>query len=273
MSNMSSSPPPKPIVGKTPSWLIVVVMLAIVAFAWWQNNHAARSNAVIDNSGAVSLPDEDSPTLTEVVPENHVSSIADSKDSAGPDSKDDDPVGANKETSTAPKAPKSLRPSNLNLDQKASPNSPSDRGRLAGPLSGMRQKPSTASQPDNAKPEAPVGAEPSDKSDTLEKSEKTSHIIEKQTIRDLNGRIVYKGPIDLNPTLDRIERGEENRHRNDGTSFQNRENRLPRKPTGYYKEYVHPTKGESGPGPQRIIGKEGEVWYTPDHYKTFKKIK
>ena len=145
----------------------------------------------------------------------------------------------------------------------------------------MRQKSSTPtpappnpSPPESAKPASTPGARPADKSTPSEKLESTSLIIEKQTIRDLNGRIVYKGPIDLRPTLDRIERGEENRHRNDGTSFQNRENRLPRKPLGYYKEYVHPTKGEYGPGPQRvIIGKEGEAWYTPDHYKTFKKIK
>jgi len=94
-----------------------------------------------------------------------------------------------------------------------------------------------------------------------------------QSITNLNGKVVFRGTIDLKPTLDRIERGEANRHRNDGTTFQNREGRLPKKSSGYYKEYVHPTPGESGPGPQRIIlGKEGEIWYTPDHYKTFMEI-
>ncbi|UFI47588.1 ribonuclease domain-containing protein [Pseudomonas savastanoi] len=39
---------------------------------------------------------------------------------------------------------------------------------------------------------------------------------------------------------------------------------------GYYTEYVHPTPGIVGPGPQRIVvGKGGEMYYTADHYKTF----
>lgn len=95
-----------------------------------------------------------------------------------------------------------------------------------------------------------------------------------QTIRDQSGHVVFQGTIDLAPTMERIARGESNRHHNDGTTFQNREGRLPRKNSGYYKEYVHPTPGEHGPGPQRvIIGQAGEVWYTPDHYKTFQEIK
>ena len=98
--------------------------------------------------------------------------------------------------------------------------------------------------------------------------------IEDQTIRGLDGKIVFQGTIDLKPTLDRIERGGSNRHRNDGTTFQNREGRLPRKSSGYYKEYVHPTPHERGPGPQRVIvGRDGDIWYTPDHYKTFKRLK
>ncbi len=269
---MSNTPPlqsRKPPAGTFPSWLIVVVMLAIVAFAWWQNNHAAQTKTVFDNQGsAVIVPDEDLPTSTELAPDGDQSSNEDSQDSAKTESGN----------SVTP-VPKSLRPLNPNPDQKTNPVVPADKGRVTGPLSGMRQKPSTPtppnpSPPESAKPASTPAARPADKSTPSEKLESTSLIIEKQTIRDLNGRIVYKGPIDLRPTLDRIERGEENRHRNDGTSFQNRENRLPRKPLGYYKEYVHPTKGEYGPGPQRIIiGKEGEVWYTPDHYKTFKKIK
>lgn len=95
-----------------------------------------------------------------------------------------------------------------------------------------------------------------------------------QTIRDHDGRVVYRGAIDLHRTLDRIERGERNPHRNDGAVFQNRERRLPPKPAGYYREYVQPTPGVSGPGPQRVmIGQEGDVWYTPDHYQSFQRIK
>lgn len=115
-------------------------------------------------------------------------------------------------------------------------------------------------------------AEPSSHT-TAEKNDNLSYQVPNQSIRNLNGKVVFQGTIDLKPTLDRIERGDANRHKNDGTTFQNREGRLPKKASGYYKEYVHPTPGESGPGPQRIIlGKEGEIWYTPDHYKSFVQI-
>ena len=75
---------------------------------------------------------------------------------------------------------------------------------------------------------------------------------------------------ELRPTLDRINRGERFPHRNDGSIFGNREGRLPQRPYGYYREYVHPTPGVEGPGAQRlVIGQEGEIYYTPDHYRTF----
>ncbi len=82
------------------------------------------------------------------------------------------------------------------------------------------------------------------------------------------------GRTDLAPTLERIEKGIKHRHRNDGSVFGNRERRLPRQPRGYYHEYVHPTRGQRGPGAQRIIiGKKGEVYYTADHYKSFRRVK
>jgi guanyl-specific ribonuclease Sa len=70
------------------------------------------------------------------------------------------------------------------------------------------------------------------------------------------------------------ERGGQASHRNDGTTFQNRERRLPAKANGYYKEYVHPTPNSGGPGPQRVIvGRDGDIWYTPDHYKKFIRVR
>ena len=78
----------------------------------------------------------------------------------------------------------------------------------------------------------------------------------------------------IEKTLKRIENGEAHPHKNDGAIHQNREGLLPSKDPGYYKEYVHPTEGVKGAGLQRIVtGSGGEIYYTPDHYKTFIKIK
>jgi guanyl-specific ribonuclease Sa len=74
--------------------------------------------------------------------------------------------------------------------------------------------------------------------------------------------------VDLTPTMERIASGVRNLHRHDGTRFHNRERRLP--PGHTYTEYVVPTPGVSGPGPQRIVIDEtGRAYYTPDHYKHF----
>ena len=81
-------------------------------------------------------------------------------------------------------------------------------------------------------------------------------------------------PDGLQATLARIERGERFPSHDDGTVFQNREQRLPGEPRGYYREYVHPTPGAYGPGARRvIIGQRGEVYYTRDHYQSFTRMK
>jgi filamentous hemagglutinin len=88
-----------------------------------------------------------------------------------------------------------------------------------------------------------------------------------------DGKTVYRGEMDLSATIQRIQAGIDHSHANDGTVFQNREGRLPAKAVGYYTEYVHPTQGLRGPGPQRIVvGQSGEWYYTPDHYRTFTRL-
>jgi filamentous hemagglutinin len=80
------------------------------------------------------------------------------------------------------------------------------------------------------------------------------------------------GTVDLRPSLDRIKSGELlDEFRNDGSVFKNISGRLPANPSNYYREYVHPTPGIAGrPGPQRIIiGRGGEMYYTPKHYDFF----
>ncbi len=77
-------------------------------------------------------------------------------------------------------------------------------------------------------------------------------------------------PPEVYSTLERVRAGQSFPHRNDGSTFQNREGLLPIKPDGYYREWVHPTPGIAGPGQQRVVtGQGGEVYYTPDHYRTF----
>ena len=85
-------------------------------------------------------------------------------------------------------------------------------------------------------------------------------------VTDRSSGKVLEGTVDLKPTLDRIGSGQKFPHRNDGSIFRNDQGLLPKQSAGYYKEYVHPTPGVSGPGPQRIIsGQGGEFYYTPDH--------
>lgn len=100
-------------------------------------------------------------------------------------------------------------------------------------------------------------------------------------VLDQRTGLVYAGTVDLQPTLDRIENGIPYPHRNDGSVFQNRppiggngQPLLPAQTPGYYKEYVVPTPGVNGPGPQRIVvAGNGEMYYTPDPYGTFVPIK
>src|SRR4051794_21801633 len=68
------------------------------------------------------------------------------------------------------------------------------------------------------------------------------------------GKVVYKGKIDVNPTLKRIRAGKSLEHRNDGAIFLNKEGRLPRqKDRDYYREFVYPMKGVKLPGPCRLV--------------------
>jgi guanyl-specific ribonuclease Sa len=65
------------------------------------------------------------------------------------------------------------------------------------------------------------------------------------------------------------------RYPRDGITFHNREGRLPPQPQGYYKEYtVPPPPGVRNRGAERLVtGNAGDVYYTPDHYGTFVRIR
>ena len=93
--------------------------------------------------------------------------------------------------------------------------------------------------------------------------------VDDTVVRDF-GKVVYTGDMDLTHEVRRILHGDHLPYPHDGTVFANREHRLPERPRSYYREYVHPTPGIRGPGPQRLVrGAGGDVNYTPDHYATF----
>lgn len=80
-------------------------------------------------------------------------------------------------------------------------------------------------------------------------------------------------PREARDTLRLIERGGPFPYDKDGAVFQNREGILPGRQRGYYHEYTVITPGENDRGARRIVaGSRGELYYTDDHYDSFKRI-
>ena len=74
-------------------------------------------------------------------------------------------------------------------------------------------------------------------------------------------------------TLDLIDAGGPFPEDRDGVTFENREDLLPDHPLGYYKEYTVRTPGSTDRGARRIVvGEDGELYYTGDHYSSFSRI-
>jgi guanyl-specific ribonuclease Sa len=102
----------------------------------------------------------------------------------------------------------------------------------------------------------------------------TTRFVNGVTVVDRQTGAVFNGTVDLQSTFDRIAAGATGLSKNDGSVFRNGQGLLPQKSPGYYTEYVVPTPGINGPGPQRIVtGQSGEMFYTPDHYRTFIPVK
>ncbi|WMJ69791.1 ribonuclease domain-containing protein [Stenotrophomonas sp. 24(2023)] len=80
-------------------------------------------------------------------------------------------------------------------------------------------------------------------------------------------------PAEARATIALIQRGGPFPHRQDGSVFGNREQRLPQRPRGYYREYTVDTPGAATRGTRRIItgGDPPDAWYyTDDHYDSFR---
>ena len=82
-------------------------------------------------------------------------------------------------------------------------------------------------------------------------------------------------PGEARDTLALIESDGPFPYRQDGATFQNREQRLPRREPGYYREYTVETPGSADRGARRIIAggdPPDEFFYTDDHYGSFRRF-
>ena len=81
-------------------------------------------------------------------------------------------------------------------------------------------------------------------------------------------------PSEARLTVRLIRQGGPFRYDRDGVVFHNRERLLPIRKAGYYREYTVPTPGGKDRGARRIIsGREGELYYTADHYSSFTRVR
>ena len=81
-------------------------------------------------------------------------------------------------------------------------------------------------------------------------------------------------PAEARATLRLIEHGGPFPHERDGVEFRNFEKHLPLKPRGYYREYTVRTPGIRNRGTRRVVaGAAGELYYTEDHYQSFRRIR
>ena len=80
-------------------------------------------------------------------------------------------------------------------------------------------------------------------------------------------------PPEARQTITLIQAGGPFRYARDGVIFNNREGQLPKHARGYYREYTVETPGAHDRGARRIIaGRAGELYYTDDHYRTFRHV-
>ena len=81
-------------------------------------------------------------------------------------------------------------------------------------------------------------------------------------------------PKEARDTLRLVKRGGPFPYERDGTVFGNFERLLPHRERGYYREYTVKTPGVKSRGVRRIVaGRNGELYYTEDHYKSFRRVR
>lgn len=133
---------------------------------------------------------------------------------------------------------------------------PPDAGTASSGVAVPTAQPSTA-RPAPAEPGAPAPAQ-------------TSAPVNRSGLPEVKASEL---PAEARQTLALIARGGPYPYSRDNVTFGNFERILPRKSSGYYKEYTVRTPGESDRGARRIVaGEAGEKYYTPDHYNSFRFI-
>ena len=81
-------------------------------------------------------------------------------------------------------------------------------------------------------------------------------------------------PGEARTTIALIRKGGPFPYPRDGIEFRNFEKRLPDMSRGYYREYTVRTPGAKDRGARRVVaGQGGELYYTDDHYDSFRRIK
>lgn len=80
-------------------------------------------------------------------------------------------------------------------------------------------------------------------------------------------------PQEARDTLALVDAGGPFPYAQDGGTFFNREQLLPERPEGYYREFTVETPGSQDRGPRRIVtGDQGDAYWTVDHYASFERI-
>lgn len=231
---------------KLPRIVVGLLFVIIGFYVSWQSRKAADAPQ-----------DESAPVVNSETSEEPVKDSAETTKQVRSDSSEDNtPIFGPKAKSAPDAAPTASKPK---------PSAEPKERPLTVPKS-LGSKKSAPSSPTSGTPPPPKAGQ---KATTAGKI-----LVPNVKVRDLDGNVAFEGTVDLTETVERIRNGKTlSRFRNDGITFENRERRLPAKPKGYYHEYVHPTPDLSGPGPQRVVaGEDGQMWYTHDHYRTFKKI-
>ena len=80
-------------------------------------------------------------------------------------------------------------------------------------------------------------------------------------------------PAEARETIALIKKGGPFPYGKDGSTFSNREAMLPRRERGWYREYSVKTPGARDRGARRIVaGRDGTLYYSDDHYRSFRRI-